>query len=133
MKQLLLILSFLFSSLFSGGKGYYAENAEVVPSAVIEAAAQDSPDRNPNYDTPALLPVQTAQYSGGNSHVAPSFRSTNSGKRTQTSQKSSFRIVKDGKVLDKNHYFVFQAELHQFQSGIHSTSRYIHAICHLLI
>ena len=132
MKVLILILSF-FLSVFSGGKTVYAGQNGRHPASIVETASEDIPDRAPNSYSQAILPVQSARFSGEDSGVTSALRSTNSSRRTQVSQKSPFRIIKGGKVIDKHHFFIFRALLQQFQSGIHSTSRYIHSICHLLI
>lgn len=133
MKQLLLILSFFLSCLFNGGRISDAEQCVKFSSAIVETSEQNPSDSNPNYDAPALLPVQSARFSSENTNVTPSVRSTNSGRRTQVSQKYPFRIVKAGKVIDRNNFYIFLTELLQFQTGSHSTRRYIHTICCLLI
>ena len=132
MKILILILSFILS-VFSDGKEAVAGKSDKHFAPDIEAARQNQPDNNPNCYSQAILPVQSARFSGEDAGVAPMVRSTNAGRRTQVSQKFPFRIIKAGKIIDKSHFFIFQEELHQFQSGIRSTSRYIHSICHLLI
>ena len=131
MKILILILSFILS-VFSDGKVAIAGENEKHFASGVEAARQNKPDNNPSCYSQAILPVQSARFSGESSGVAPMVRFT-AGRRTQVSQKFPFRIIKAGKIIDKSHFFIFQEELHQFQSGIRSTSRYIHSICHLLI
>ena len=131
MKLVVLILSF-FLSVF-GGRGAVSGQYEEGPSSVVETTGPDKSEGAPDYFTQAILPAQTARFSGDGSSVNPSVRSTNSGRRTQVSPKFPFRIIKAGKTIDRRHFFIFQEELHQFQTGIHSTSRYIHSICHLLI
>ena len=133
MKQLLLILSLFLSCLFTDGQISDAEQCPKFSSAIVETTEQNQSDNNPNYNSQALLPVQSARVSGENTNVAPSVRSTGSGRRTQVSQKYPFRIVKAGKVIDRNNFYVFLAELLQFQTGAHSTRRYLHTICRLLI
>lgn len=139
MKQLLLILSFLISCLFSGGdvadsgqRGGVGKSAEIA-SAVVGTTAQDQAERNRDYNSQAILPSQEARVSGEKTSVSPTVRSNSSGRRTQVSQKHPFRIIKAGKVIDRNNFQIFQEELHQFQTGIHSISRYIYSIRHLLI
>lgn len=132
MKILILILSFILS-VFSDGKGSIVGEGEKYIVSGVEAARENKPDNAPNCYSQAILPVQYARFSGEDSGVAPIVRSTNAGRRTHVSQKFPFRIIKAGKIIDKSHFFIFQEELLQFQSGIHSTSRYIHSICHLLI
>ena len=133
MKQLLLILSFFLSCLFNDGRPSDVERYAEHTSAFVETSEQNPSDSNPNYDAQALLPVQSARFSGENTSVTPSVRSTGSGRRTQVSHKYPFRIIKAGKVIDRNNFYIFLTELLQFQTGAHSTRRYIHTICCLLI
>ena len=81
----------------------------------------------------AILPAGTATFSGNGNSFSPFFRPTNAGRRVQPSTKSSFRVIKSGKVFDRNNFYTFQTAILQFQSGIRSNSRYIYTICHLLI
>lgn len=133
MRHVLLILSFLLSCLFSDGKAGDACKLESTSTAILAATEQERPDTNPDYNAPAILPAQSTGISVENTNFTPSVKSTNTGRRTQVSQKSPFRIVKAGKVIDRHVFYDFLSELHQFQSGIYSTSRYIHTICQLLI
>ncbi len=133
MKQLLLILSFFLSCLFSDGRISDAEQCAKFSSTIVETTKQNQSDSNPNYNAQAILPVQSARFSGENTNVTPSVRSTSSSRRMQVSQKYPFRIVKAGKVIDRNNFYIFLTELLQFQTGTHSTRRYIHTICCLLI
>ena len=133
MKQLLLILSFFLSCLFNDGRISSAEQCAKFSSTIVETTRQNQSDSNPNYNAQALLPAQSARFSGENTNVAPSVRSTNTSRRTQVSQKYPFRIVKAGKVIDRNNFYIFLTELTHFQTGPHSTRRYIHTICCLLI
>ena len=133
MKQLLLILPFFLSCLFNDGRISDAGQCAEYTSAIVETSEQNPSDSNPDYNAQALLPVQSARISGENTNVTPSIRSTSSGRRTQVSQKYPFRIVKAGKVIDRNSFYIFLTELLQFQTGSHSTRRYIHTICCLLI
>lgn len=133
MKGFLLILSLFLSCLFSGS-GMRHDNAGVkAPQTFIESADSDTAEYEAESKDEAILPVRTATYSGDGNNFSPSVRSTNSGRRVQTSSKSAFRILKAGKVFDRNNFHSFRATILQFQSGIRSNSRYIHSICHLLI
>ena len=132
MKVLILILSF-FLSVVSGSKMDNFGQCESCYSTIAEYAGHSNPDNDPNYYPQAVLPAQSARFSGEESSVTPSVRSNSSGRRIQVLQKFPFRIIKAGKIIDRYHFLVFQIEVHQFQSGIHSTSRYIHSICRLLI
>lgn len=133
MKQLLLILSFFLSCLFNDGCISDAEQYLTFSSTIVETTKQNQSDSNPNYNVQAILPVQSARFSGENTNFTPSVRSTSSGRRTQVSQKYPFRIVKAGKIIDRNNLYIFLTDLFHFQTGTHSTRRYIHTICCLLI
>ena len=131
MKSILLIVSMMLSCLFSGGGR--AAQVQNTAGAVVKTAEQKHADSHTKYNTMGLAPQRTARFSGEDNTVSPSVRSTNSARRIQPSTKSAFRLVKAGKTIDRQHFRTFLTTLGQFQSGIHSTSRYIHAICHLLI
>ena len=133
MKEFVLILSFILSCLFSGSGLSRDVDHEMPDGAVVECSGQETETGFLDFDDLALLPVRTATCSGNGNGISPSLRSTNSGSRIHHSTKSTHRIVKCGKVSDRNNLYSFQTALLQFQSGIHANSRYIHTICHLLI
>lgn len=133
MKQLLLILSFFLSCLFNDGRIFDAEQGARFSSSIAGIFEQNQSDGKPDYNAQALLPVNPVSCSGQNSNITPSVRSNGSGRRSHASQKYPFRMVKAGKVIDRNNFHVFLTELLQFHTGIHSTRRYIHTICCLLI
>jgi len=130
MKRFVLLLGILLAPFFNEAKGN-CSNSE--PQAGVISSARE---RNIEYDDckqTALLPIRTAGFSSENSSISSGGRINNSARRTQNNAKSSFRIVKAGKVIDKVNVDYFQTSLHQFQSGQFSKIRYIHTICHLLI
>lgn len=131
MKHLVLILS-LFLSLLGDGKELSFRQYDKDCSAV-EVAGRDRAEKSPSLLSLDILPVQEARVFGQGFGVTPSVRVSNSSRRTQISQKFPFRIIKDGKIIDKHHFSVFQTVLNQFPSGIHSAGRYIHTLCTLLI
>ena len=134
MKSFVLIFSVLLSFIFGGDRaGNICEKDLHYTAAVVKCSDKDAANKKTDFDDAAILPVRTATFSGDGSSLAPSFRSSNSGKRVQSSFKSSFRIIKEGKVFDRNNFYTFQTAILQFQSGIRSTSRYIYSICRLLI
>lgn len=134
MRGLVIIISVLLSFIFGEGKvGNASDRNRQYTDAVVESTDKGAADRKADFNDVAILPVRTATFSGDSSSFAPSFRSTNSGRRAQSSFKSSFRLVKEGKVFDRNNFYSFQTVILQFQSGIHSNSRYIYSICQLLI
>ena len=134
MRGIVIIISVLLSFIF--GEGRISNICDVnlqCTDALVECTDTGAADKTSDINDVALLPVRTATFSGDGSSFAPSVRSTNSGKRVQSTYKSSFRVIKAGKVLDRNIFYTFQADILQFQSGIRSNSRYIHSICQLLI
>ncbi|MCQ2119606.1 MAG: hypothetical protein MJY84_06765 [Bacteroidales bacterium] len=134
-KQLLLIFSILLSGLFSGGKqsGDVQAAGHSHSSCVEETKAMDWPEQSADWSSAAVLPFQSARFSGEDSPVIPSVRLTEHGRRIQVSHKFPFRVIKAGKVIDRHHFVIFHDELLRFQSGIRSNDRYIHSICSLLI
>ena len=133
MKGIILILSVFLSCLFSGSGQDYAAVEEREHETVVECTERNTTENKADFNDLAILPIRTAAFSGDGNNFTPSVRSTNSGRRVQPSTKSAFRLIKAGKVFDRNNFSTFQAAILQFQSGIRSNSRYIHSICQLLI
>ena len=133
MKIFIFILSAFLSSLFCDRNSHFEDSQCGSVGTVVESKGQDQNNNNPDYKSFGILPTRTAGYSGENNSVTPSVRSTNSGRRIQPSGKAPFRVIKDGKVIDRHNFYTFQTDLKQFSSGIHSSIRYIYSICQLLI
>ena len=133
MKILVLILTMLLSCSCSYRTSGDRETQELVAVAVVESGNQDDNKKNADYRPSGILPARTAVYSGEDTSVTPSVRSTNSGRRVQHSNKSPFLVIKTGKDIDRNNLHSFLTDLKRFPSGIHSTNRYIHSLCQLLI
>lgn len=134
MRSIVIILSVLLSFIFGEGRlNIASERNSYNTGAVLQCTDDDAADSKADFNDVALLPVRTAAFSGDGYSFAPSLRSTNSGRRVQPSSKSGFRVIKAGKVFDRNNFYTFQTVILQFQSGIRSNSRYIHSICQLLI
>ena len=134
MKSFVLIFAVLLSFVFSESRtGNVCDRDSHYSDAVVQCTGRESTDKEADFNDVAILPVRTSTFSGDSNSIAPSFRSTNSGRRIQPSTKSAFRLIKSGKVFDRNNFHTFQTDLLQFQSGIRSNSRYIYSICQLLI
>ena len=134
MRSIAIIISILLSFILGGGRVNNACDRNIhYTGTVVQCTDNDAPEKKVDFNDVALIPVRTATVSGDGSSFAPSFRSTNSGKRVQPSHKSSFRVIKTGKVFDRNNFYSFRTDILQFQSGIRSNSRYIYSICQLLI
>ena len=134
MRSFVLIFTVLLSFIFGEGRTDNACDKSVhYNDAVVQCSDKETADTKADFNDLAILPVRTVSYSGDGNSFAPSFRTSNSGRRVQSSQKSAFRLIKAGKVFDRNNFHAFRAVILQFQSGIRSNSRYIHSICQLLI
>ena len=134
MKSFVLIFSVLLSFIFGGDRTNSVCDRNLHYSdAVVKCSDKDAAEKKSGFNDTAILPLRPATFSGDGNSFAPTFRSNHSGKRVQSSFKSSFRIIKEGKVLDRNNLYAFRTDILQFQSGIHSNSRYIYSICRLLI
>ena len=133
MKLILIIIGFILSCNFSGSMPVDEKVHENAQGVIVGSDNQDTGSRDYESKSFGILPARTACFSGENSSISPSFRSTNSGRRVHASGKAPFRVVKDGKVIDKHNFNTFQTDLKRFPSGIHSTNRYIHSLCRLLI
>lgn len=134
MKSLVLIFTILLSFILGEGRtGDVCVRNHQAQDTITGCAERGARDTKADLSDQAILPARTALFSGDGSSFAPSLRSTSSGRRVQPSSKSGFRIIKAGRVFDRNNFYTFQTVILQFQPGIHSNSRYIHSICQLLI
>ena len=133
MKLILIIIGLILSCNLSDRASIDEKVRDIVQGSVIGADKQDTGTRDYDCKSFGILPTRTAGYSGENNSVTPSVRSTNSGRRIQPSGKAPFRVIKDGKVIDRHNFYTFQTGLKQFSSGIHSSFRYIYSLCQLLI
>lgn len=134
MKHIILILSSVLTFVLCGVADSMKNNVQhefdrySVSSVVVQIR-----DNNSGVESLGLLPIQASNFSSTNGSIFQNIRSFNSGRRIQPSGKSSSRLVKSGKLKDRNTFYSFQTDLKQFCSGIHTTGRYIHSICCLLI
>ena len=133
MKLILIIIGLILSCNISDRSSTDETVRGIVQGSVIGADKQDTGTRDYDCKTFGILPSRTAGYTGENNSVTSSVRYTNSGRRIQPSGKAPFRVVKDGKVIDRHNFYTFQTDLKQFSSGIHSSFRYIYSLCQLLI
>ena len=131
-KPILLILSLLLS-LLSGGK---------VEKTAISAEAENkhfvsetsSNERTPDYSRErecCITAVQGYAFSGNESSNSVSIRTPQSGRRSSSQMKSSFRIIKSGKVIDNKILHPFLALSYQQLSGLIFSERYLFIICRL--
>jgi hypothetical protein len=131
-KTLLLILSLLLS-LFSGGKN---KADTVVPSdegsyCVAEASSSDTKaDFSLNRDL-CITVAQGQTFAGDGSSNSVSVRTTNTGRRTSPQTRSTFRVIKGGKVIDNNRTHPFLTPVFVPLSGMHISERYLFSICRL--
>ncbi len=133
MKLILIIIGLFLSCNFSDRASVDEKVRDITQATVIGSDNQDNGTRDYDSKSFGILPTRTAGYSGENNSVTPSVRLTNSGRRVQSFGKAPFRVIKDGKVIDRHNFYTFQTDLKQFSSGIHSINRYIHSLCQLLI
>ncbi len=124
-----LILSCNCSDRFPTGE----EVSGIIREAVIRPDGSDADERDYDFKRTGILPSRTAGYSGEDNVVFPSVRTGNQGRRVQPSGKAPFRVIKDGKVIDRHNFQTYRTDLKRFSSGPHSTDRYIHTLCQLLI
>lgn len=133
MEMFLFIISFILSCYFNSGSTSAQEHNEKFATAIVETAIQDCSDADLSFYSNALLPARAARVFDKNGGNTLNLRSSHSARRIQVSQKHPFRIIKAGKVIDRQHFFAFRTTFYLFPSGIRTISRYIHTICQLLI
>ena len=134
MKLFLVIIGFILSCTF-GDRLSIDEKVccDLTNGSVICSDRQDTGLRDFDSNSCGILPSCTTGFTRGNNSVTSSVRSTNSGHRVQASGKVSFLVIKGRKVINRHSYHSLQTDVKQFSSGRHSSNRYIHSICQLLI
>ena len=132
MKFLTLILS-LFLSLFSGGRvnSVSEEQLDGNRYSVSERSSSEKTiDHSINRDI-CITAAQGYSFTGNNSTNSVSVRTTNAGRRTSPQTKSTFRVIKSGKVVDNNNIHPFLTPSFITLSGIRTSERYLYSICRL--
>ena len=132
MKILTLILSLLLS-LFSGDKaGRVSDVQEAVGQCSISerSSSEKTVDHSLNRDI-CITAAQGYSFTGSNSTNSVSARTSNTGRRTSPQTKSTFRVVKSGKVIDNNNIHPFLTPSFIKLSGTRTSERYLYSICRL--
>ena len=132
MKLLTLILSLLLS-LFAGGRANSV--SELQPdgsqcSISERSSSEKTVDHSLNRDI-CITAAQGYSFTGNNSTNSVSVRTTNAGRRTSPQTKSTFRVVKSGKVIDNNNIHPFLTPSFITLSGTRTSERYLYSICRL--
>ena len=122
MKLFVLIFSFLLTFLSEGR----TEVASVSKGPSTESIADYSQNREI-----CITAAQGYTFAGNNSTNSISVRITQTGKRTSPQVRSTFRMVKGGKVIDNNRLHPFLAQSVVHLSGIYIAERYLFSICRL--
>lgn len=132
-KRALFILSILLPLLLNCSS---VSGREIINACeyVLNQSADSNDSRDfSDFDVPCLSYARTVGFSQEDNTNSSTVRSFKTGRRIQLQAKSNCRIVKDGRVIDSSNFYTYRTHLQQFQSGTHSTQRYIHIICQLLI
>ena len=132
MKLVVLILSFLLSFL-SGGRTEVV-NTSSQDNGRYSVSESQSTEKTADYTQNRELCITAAQgytFAGGGNSNSVSIRVTQSGKRTSPQVRSTFRIIKGGKIIDNNHLHPFLAQSIVHQAGMYISDRYLFSICSL--
>ena len=133
MKTFFSILSVLLSLLFGRADAQTDAGALQEQSTLTEDASTDNPqDYSLNRDI-CLTSAQGYTFAGSENISSVSLRSNPTNRRTSPQTKSSFRMVKGGKVFDNNHQHFFQTQVYGLSSGGYISERYLFSICCLRI
>ena len=76
-----------------------------------------------------ITSAQGYTFAGNNSSNSVSVRITQSVRRTNQPVRSTFRMVKGGKIIDNNHLHPFLAQSFVLLAGIHIPERFLFSIC----
>jgi hypothetical protein len=130
-KLVTLILSFLLFFL-SGGRAEVVTSSQ--KSGQYSVSEGQSTNKTSDYTQNRELCITAAQgytFAGGGNSNSVSIRVTQSGKRTSPQVRSTFRIIKGGKIIDNNHLHPFLAQSIVHQAGMYISDRYLFSICSL--
>lgn len=130
MDLLFIILSFFLSLSFSG-----QQDTSVSDRLSGQCELLQSPeDRNVPADKAlnrdiCITSAQGWAFSGSENGNPVSVRSSQTGRRTSPSTKTTTRLVRTGKVIDTHNFNPFLSAVFLKAAGVQSLPRYIHAIC----
>ena len=132
MKLAALIISLLLSFL-SRGK---AAEADVRPQNDGRCSVAENPstEKTADYTRNRELCLAAAQgytFAGEGGASSVLVRVPQSGRRIQPQIRSTFRIVKGGRIIDNNHLHPFLAQSFVHLAGIYIAERYLFSICRL--
>lgn len=131
MKQVTLILSFLLFFL-SGGRAEVVTGSQ--ESGQYSVSEGQSTNKTSDYTQNRELCIAAAQgytFAGDGGTNSVLIRVSQSGRRTQPQVRSTFRIIKGGKVIDNNHLHPFLAQSIVHLAGMYLSDRYLFSICSL--
>lgn len=134
MKHLVLIFSFLLTFLSEGRTGMEVVSTNSSSSSQCNVSECSSTENAGDFTQNREICITAAQgytFAGNNSTNSISVRITQTGKRTSPQVRSTFRIVKGGKVIDNNHLHPFLAQSFVHLAGIYIAERYLFSICRL--
>ena len=131
MKALALILSLLLSFLFGGDKGGSAVQDGTSSELIVEKPYSDVQGENFSNREMCLTAASGYSFAGNDSTSTPSVRTTTARRRVNQNLRSSFRMVKAGKVVDNNSLFPSSAPSRIVLSGLFDSGRLFLSICRL--
>lgn len=132
MRIAVLLLSFLLSFLSGTEADAVADvSGPAGGYCISETPSTDNPQaRNLTQDI-CLAAAHGYTFAGNGSTNYLSLRVTQTGKRSSSQLRSTFRIVKCGKIIDNNHIHPFLSQSLIHLSGVYLPERYLFSICRL--
>jgi hypothetical protein len=130
-KQVTLILSFLLFFL-SGGRAEVVTGSQ--ESGQYSVSEGQSTNKTSDYTQNRELCIAAAQgytFAGEGGASSVLVRVPQSGRRTQPQIRSTFRIVKGGRIIDNNHLHPFLAQSFVHLAGMYLSDRYLFSLCSL--
>ena len=132
-KSVSLILS-LLSLLSWSGEGRVAISSEAECLYCLSDASSDNSSTDYAREQECCITaVQGYTFAGNESPQSVSLRSSQSSRRSSPQAKSSFRIVKSGKIIDNKNLHPSLVLSYQLMTGLVFSQRYLHIICKLRI
>lgn len=134
MKRILHIsLLFLLSLVTDAAVNAYRDEPQFPSYPSSEIQSRDFPRHINDCTSLCLTSSFGSSFSREDSVSSPGVRSIGSGRRVQPMSRLSLRIIKEGHIVEKNHFHAFVLLMHLHPSGKFCFSRFLFSIHYLLI
>ena len=129
------VILIAFLSLLVSGRGLsateatYCERVAGSRTAVANAPESEKPTDHALHKDMCITAAQGWSFSGSENSNTVLLRTSQTGRRTTQSTKTTSRLVRTGKIIDTHNFNPFLSALFPKADGAQSFFRYIYSIC----